>query len=110
MLEALRERGGVLDEPLDRPAEKRVDGGADHSDDGVLGEEANLSLSTDRRRDTLAEKDGDAAAEALLAARERGVLLEIPRWYGAAAKRVDAVFAPSKSVVFITAPLNLVYK
>ena len=72
----------------------RVDGGADHSDDGVLGEEANLSLSTDRRRDTLAEKDGDAAAEALLAARERGVLLEIPRWYGAAAKRVDAVFAP----------------
>ncbi len=67
-------------------------GGADHFDDG--GEEATLSLSTDRRHgSTLAEKDGDAA-EALLEKRERGVLLEIPRWYGAAAKRVDAVFAP----------------
>ena len=68
-------------------------GGADHFDDG--GEEATLSLSTDRRQGSTreCEKDSDAA-EALLAKRERGVLLEIPRWYGAAAKRVDAVFAP----------------
>ena len=72
-------------------------GGADHSET-LGGEEANLSLSTDRRQGSTreCEKDSDAA-EALLAKRERGVLLEIPRWYGAAAKRVDAVFAPPRS-------------
>ena len=49
--------------------------------------------TTERKRETPLADSPDAA-EARLAARERAVLLDITRWFDAAAKRVDAVFAP----------------
>ena len=71
----------------------RADSAATDGDDGFLffGEEE--TETTDRKRDHSPDEK-HVVEEARLAARERAVLLDIARWFDAAAKRVDAVFAP----------------
>ena len=70
----------------------RADSAATDGDDGFFtGEEE--TETADRKRDHSPDEK-HVVAEARLAARERAVLLDIPRWFDAAAKRVDAVFAP----------------
>jgi len=71
----------------------RADSAATDGDDGFLffGEEE--TETADRKRDHSPDEK-HVVAEARLAARERAVLLDIARWFDAAAKRVDAVFAP----------------
>ena len=69
----------------------RADSAATDGDDGFFGEEE--TASADRKRDHSPDEK-HVVAEARPAARERAVLLDIPRWFDAAAKRVDAVFAP----------------
>ena len=69
----------------------RADSAATDGDDGFFGEEE--TETADRKRDHSPDEK-HVVAEARPAARERAVLLDIPRWFDAAAKRVDAVFAP----------------
>lgn len=71
----------------------RADSAATDGDGGFLffGEEE--TETADRKRDHSPDEK-HVVAEARLAARERAVLLDIARWFDAAAKRVDAVFAP----------------
>ena len=60
--------------------------------DEDVGEEQKTDRKRERRETPLT--DSPDAAEARLAVRERAALLDITRWFDAAAKRVDAVFAP----------------
>ena len=71
----------------------RADSAATDGDDGFFGEDLPETETADRKRDHSPDEK-HVVAEARLAARERAVLLDIPRWFDAAAKRVDAVFAP----------------
>ena len=71
----------------------RADSAATDGDDGFLVTGEEETETADRKRDHSPEEK-HVVAEARLAARERAVLLDIPRWFDAAAKRVDAVFAP----------------